>query len=65
MNSAHGTRLKVRTYSAGSRWVWVVQEFGCTLASGTAVNKQDAAARGRERRDQIAAATGRGLTVRK
>ena len=59
-----GTRLAVRVYSAGSRWVWVVQEFGGTLCSGTATNKRDAEIRGRHARAEIAAVTPGGITAR-
>lgn len=55
--------LATRVYSAGARWVWVVQEHGSTLVSGTACSKKDAQARAQHARREIASVTPGGLAL--
>lgn len=58
---ATGQRLSVHVYSAGSRWVWVVQEFGATLVSGHAPDKATARERGQHARREVGAVMPGGL----
>lgn len=58
---ASGSRITMHVYSAGSKWVWIVQEFGSTLVSGTAPDKATAKERAREARLEIASVTPGGL----
>lgn len=55
--------LSSRVYSAGRRWVWVVQEYGSTLCSGTAHSKDEALIQARHARREIEAVTPGGLSL--
>lgn len=58
-----GSRIVTRVYSAGARWIWVVQEFGSTLRSGTAWDKESAKAKALEAKGEINASSPGGLSL--